>query len=197
MNSFYTRKELEKLNIKKLGDNVLISRKASIYGNEDIEIGSNVRVDDFCILSGNVKIGDYVHISAYTSLFGGKTGGIIMDSYTTISSRCVVYALSDDYSGKGMTNVMIPPEYRMVYEKKVHIKQYAIIGSGCTVLPGVIINEGAAVGAMSLINKDLEEWGIYVGIPCRKLRDRDKKLLDAAAEFEKQLGGDLQCQKFM
>ncbi len=64
MNSFYSRKELLSLGFKKIGKDVLISRKASFYNIEKIEIGNNVRVDDFSILSGKIKIGSYVNISA-------------------------------------------------------------------------------------------------------------------------------------
>lgn len=34
-------------------------------------IGSNVRIDDFCILSGRLEFGSYVHIAAYSALYGG------------------------------------------------------------------------------------------------------------------------------
>lgn len=188
MNSFYTENELKELGLGKIGDGVLISRKASIYGAEDIEIGSYVRIDDFCILSGKIKLGSYIHISAYTSLFGGKKEGIIMEDYTTVSSRCAIYALTDDYSGEYMTNSTIPIQYKNVTEAQVNIKTFSIIGSGCTVLPGVVINEGVAVGAMSLVNKSLEEWGIYVGIPCKKIKDRERGMLEQVAKFEKENG---------
>lgn len=56
-NSFYTREELLSLGIKSVGENVYISRKSSFYGCSEISIGSNVRIDDFCILSGRVHLG--------------------------------------------------------------------------------------------------------------------------------------------
>ena len=62
MNSFYSDEELKKIRFKSLGENVLISKKASIYSPEKIIIGNNVRIDDFCILSGNIQIGNHVHI---------------------------------------------------------------------------------------------------------------------------------------
>ena len=46
-NSFYTREELAELGLKSYGENVLISRKASFYAADKIELGSNVRIDDF------------------------------------------------------------------------------------------------------------------------------------------------------
>lgn len=184
VSSFYKEKELEELGIRRIGKNALISRKASLYGVDQIEIGDHVRIDDFCILSGKVIIGNYIHISAYTSLFGGKKEGIIVEDYATVSSRCAVYARSDDYSGDYMTNAVIPEQYTHVYEARVCIRKYAIVGSGCTILPGVTIDEGAAVGAMSLVNRDLGQWGIYVGIPCKRLKDRSKGLLNCVTAFE-------------
>lgn len=70
MNNFYSIKELKELGFKDIGDNVLISRKASIYSPENIKLGNHVRIDDFTILSGNIIIGNYVHISAYVALYG-------------------------------------------------------------------------------------------------------------------------------
>ena len=54
MNSFYSPEELKSLELKEYGENVLISRKCSIYGAENIRLGSHVRIDDFCVLSGKV-----------------------------------------------------------------------------------------------------------------------------------------------
>lgn len=59
MDSFFSKEELQLLNIK-VGNNVKISRKSSIYGY-NIEIGDNVRIDDFCILSGKIRLGNYIH----------------------------------------------------------------------------------------------------------------------------------------
>ena len=63
---FYTEVELYRMGFKSIGENVFISDKASIYGVKNIEIGSNVRIDDFCIISagdGGIKIGDYVPVT--------------------------------------------------------------------------------------------------------------------------------------
>lgn len=186
MTSFYSEKELEALGISKIGKNVLISRKASIYGGANIQIGDHVRIDDFCILSGRIVLGNYVHIAAYTGLFGG-TSGIYCEDYVGISSRSVVYAESDDYSGNSMTNPMIPDEFRGIYGGKVLLKKHAIVGSGSTVLPGVTVGEGSAVGTMSLVNKDIKSWTINIGIPCKEIKERSKELLQKEAEFLKKI----------
>lgn len=64
--NFYTEQELSELGLKSFGKNVLISRKCSIYGADNVTIGSHVRIDDFCVLSGHITIGNYIHISAGT-----------------------------------------------------------------------------------------------------------------------------------
>ncbi len=182
MNSFFSREELYKLGLKNFGDNVLISKKASIYNADNISIGSNVRIDDFCILSGNIKIGSYVHISAYVGLFAGNDG-IEINDFVAISSRCVIYAISDDYSGNSMTNPMVDDKYRNVYGGKVILEKHSILGTGTTVLPNVRVKIGTAIGACSLINNDCDEWSIYVGCPAVKIKNRSKKIL----ELEKQM----------
>lgn len=182
MNSFYSEKELKELGFKSIGTNVLISKKCSVYGAQNISIGSNVRIDDFCILSGKIQIGNYVHIAAGVMLFGGDYG-IILEDFVGISSRCAVYAASDDYSGEALTNPTIPDKFRKVTGGTVRFKKHSLVGSGCTVLPNVTVGEGTSIGSMSLVNKTLDVWGIYVGIPCRRVKDRSKKLLSFEIEM--------------
>lgn len=180
--SFYSKEEITDLGFKSCGENVQISRKASIYGAENMVIGNNVRIDDFCVLSGNIILGNYIHIAVYSALFGGKAG-IEMQNFSGLSSRCVIYAESDDYSGKTLTNPTVPEEYLGLIEGRVVLREHVIIGSGTTILPGVEIGEGSAVGSMSLVNKTLEAWGIYAGIPCQYKKERSKKLLELEKEF--------------
>lgn len=176
MNSFYSDSELKDIGFGAVGENVLISKKASIYSPDKITVGNNVRVDDFCILSGNIEIGSNVHIAAYSALYGG-TAGIMVCDFANISSRVCVYAVSDDFSGEYMTNPTIPDKYKNVLNAPVVISRHVIIGSGSTVLPGVTLEEGTAVGAMSLCKKSTEPWTIYAGIPAEKLKQRDKNVL--------------------
>ncbi len=182
MNSFYDENELLEIGLKNVGSNVFISRKASIYGAEKISIGSNVRIDDFCILSGKIVIGDFVHVAAYSALYGG-TEGIYINEFANLSSRVSVYSISDDYSGNTMTNPMIPDEFKDVVSLPVYIERHVIIGSTSVVLPGVRLREGSSFGCFSFINHDSEPWSINAGIPFHKIKDRNKDLLG----FEKEL----------
>lgn len=185
MNSFYNEEELKEIHFQSLGKNVKISKKASIYNAGSITIGDNSRVDDFVILSGKIHIGRNVHISAYTGVFAGKAG-VTLGDFTCLSSRCNVYAISDDYSGQAMTNPTIPDQYRMVTQEPVKIEKHVLVGAGSLIMPGVTLCEGASFGAMSLINSNAKPWTMYVGIPARELRPRKKNILDLEEQFLKE-----------
>lgn len=180
--SFYSQEELDCMGFSSIGKNVFISRKASFYDIENIAIGNNVRIDDFCVLSGNVKIGNYIHISAYTGIWAGKRG-VILEDFVTISGRCNVYGKTDDYSGEYMTNPMVPEKYLNVMDDKIIFRKHSIVGSACTILPGIEIAEGTAIGCMSLIKSNTIPWKVYTGIPAKILKDRDRKILTLETDF--------------
>lgn len=182
MDSFLSISELNKIGFKKIGSNVLISRKSSIYSASDIQIGNNVRIDDFCILSGNIIIGNNIHVAAYSAIYGGNAG-VQLSDFSNISSRVCIYAVSDDFSGETMTNPMIPIEYKNVKQASVYIGRHVIVGSGSTIFPGVTLNDGTAIGAMSLVNKTTDSWMIYAGIPIRIIKKRSKRLLELEKKY--------------
>lgn len=182
MSSFLSENELVKIGFKNLGKNVLISKLSSIYQAEKIVIGNDVRIDDFCILSGNINLGNNIHIAAFSALFGGNIG-IEMHDFSGLSSRVSVYAITDDYSGQFLTNPMVPLEYRNVISGKVIIKRHVIIGASSVVLPGVVLEEGSSFGSMSLINKSSLPWSVNVGIPAKFIKERNKDLLILEKKF--------------
>lgn len=185
MNSFYDDKELESIGFERVGCNVKISRKCSVYGAQNIIIGDNVRIDDFCILSGKIQLGNNIHIAAYSALYGG-IDGIVIEDFANLSSRVTVYSVSDDYSGETMTNPTIPDKYKNVQSAPVYIGRHSIIGSNAVVLPGVTVSEGSSFGSFSFINHDSEPWSINVGIPFKKIKYRSKNLLKLEKEYLKE-----------
>lgn len=173
---------MNELGFKYIGKNVKISDKANIYNCNQIKIGDNSRIDDFCVISGNVQIGRNVHITPMCLVAGGEQG-IIFEDFTTIAYGVKIFTQSDDYSGKTMTNSTIPKNYKNEFKAEVIIKKHSIIGAGSIIMPGVILAEGTSVGAMSLILKSTEPWGIYVGSPAKKLKNREKDLLELEKEY--------------
>lgn len=176
--AFLTEKQLNEMGFAALGRNVQISDKASIYGAHRIKIGNNVRIDDFCVLSagnGGIEIGNYVHIAVFALLIGA--GKITVSDFAGVSSRVSIYSSNDDYSGLFLTNPTVPVEYTNVTHADVHLGKHVIIGSGSVVLPGVTLYEGVAVGALSMIAKDCEAFGVYIGVPAKKIKNRKCDLL--------------------
>lgn len=184
MNSYYSKEELISLNFKTLGEQVSISRYARFYGVSQISIGNNVRIDDFAVLSagkGGIQIGNYVHLAVFSLLQG--EGLIVLEDFVGLSSRVSIYSSNDDYFGEFMTNPTIPACYTGVTHADVMIRKHVIIGSGSVVLPGVVIATGAAVGAMSLVTGNCEEFWVYSGNPAKKLLRRSRKLLKREQAF--------------
>lgn len=175
--SFLSVEELESIGFSSLGSDVYISDKVSIYNPAKISIGSHVRIDDFCVLSagdGGIEIGSYIHLAVYSSLIGSEL--IRLSDFVNISSRVSIYSNNDDYSGGTLTNPMIPYELKNIHTAPVVLHKHVIVGSGSIILPGVTLNEGVAIGALSLINKDCNEFTIYAGVPAKPLRKRKKDL---------------------
>ncbi len=182
--SFYTIEELQTLGFKHIGKNVHLSTKASIYGIENIEIGNNVRIDDFCVISagtGGIRLGNNIHIGVYSSLIGA--GRIELNDFANISSKVAIYSSNDDYTGEFMTNPTVPAKYTNVTSSPVTIEKHVIIGSGSIILPGTTLEIGVAIGAQSMINKKCKAFGVYCGNPAIKIKERKRNLLALEQEY--------------
>lgn len=179
---FYTKEELLDLGFKSIGNDTKLSKKASYYMTEKITIGDNVRIDDFCILVGNITINNHVHIGAYCGLHASM-GSITFKDFSCISSNVTIYASTDDYSGSSMTNAVIDKQFTNIQYGNVILDRFSIVGSGSILLNKAEIGEGVSVGAMSLVNSKLDAWKLYVGIPCKLIKDKDKKPLEMYQQF--------------
>jgi acetyltransferase-like isoleucine patch superfamily enzyme len=186
--AYLSEKQMHKFGFKSLGQNVKISDKSSIYEPEKIEIGDNSRVDDFCILSGKIVIGRNIHITPYCNLAGGEKG-IFIDDFSTLAYGVNVFTQSDDYLGFTMTNSTIPAKYKKEKKEAIYIKKHVIVGAGSYILPGVTLEEGTSVGAMSLILASTKPWMVYVGIPACAIKNRKKDLLVLEKQYLDELKG--------
>ena len=191
--SFYTDDELLQIGFKSVGKNVKLSRKASIYSPQSISIGDNVRIDDFCILSGNITIGSNVHISAYVALYGAM--GIVIEDYSGISPKSVVYSAMDDFSGEYLIGPIHPTHTTNVTGGVVTICRYVQIGSNTVVFPNLTIGEGAVIGACSLVRNNIKEWSVNYGIPAKKYKARKKTMLRFIDEANRDYINDNQIDK--
>ena len=184
MSNFLSKTEIEGIGFESHGQNLLISRDAKFYNPSRIALESNIRIDDFCILSagkGGIQIASYVHIACFTSLIGKAP--IKIGRFSNLSSRVSIYSSSDDYSGETMTNPMVPEELKNVRSAEVVVDEHVIIGCNATVLPGVTVSQGVAIGAHSLINSDCEAFKVYAGIPAKAIKERKTDLLNLSRKL--------------
>ena len=187
MDGFFSTEELGELKLAYVGKNVLISKFSNLYKSDQIFIGNNVRIDDFCVLSGKIVIGNHVHIGGGVVAYGGNEG-IFLEDYVGVSSKCSIYAITDSYSGNALTNPTVPIEYRDVIQKRVILHKHALVGTNCVILPGVTLEEGCAVGALSLISHSLPAWMICGGSPARALTDRQKDIIPLEQQHRQKYG---------
>lgn len=177
--AFLSKEQIQSMGFKSVGENTLLSDKASYYNCKNISIGNNTRIDDFCVLSageGGIKIGSYVHIAIGVSLIGNEI--ITVKDFAGLSSRVSIYSSNDDYSGEYMTNPMIPSEFTNVTHGAVSIGKHVIVGSGSVILPNLTLEDGVAIGALSLVTKNCTEFGVYIGTPAKRVKERSRLLLD-------------------
>ena len=117
---------------------------------EGAEIGDNCNICSHCFIENEVKIGNNVTIKSGTQLWDGIT-------------------IEDDVfigANVSFTNDKYPVSKNKNWKKEITIvKKGAVIGSGSTILPGVVIGEGAFVGAGSVVTKNVESGTTVIGNP--------------------------------
>jgi acetyltransferase-like isoleucine patch superfamily enzyme len=180
--AFLSDEQLAAFGFAKLGVDVKVSDKATIYNPELISIDDHSRIDDFCVVSGRVTLGRNVHIAVFCNLAGG-TEGIHMDDFSGLAYGCHVFSQSDDYSGKTMTNPTVPSEFKDETRQAIYIGRHCIIGTHSLVFPGVSIGEGTAVAAKSVVTRSTDDWSMYSGSPARKFQARSKDLLALEQQY--------------
>lgn len=184
---YFGSDELRDLGFAKVGDNVQIARNCVVAGQENIEIGDNVRIDAFTTIiasGGSLKLGDFIHIG--TSCLLGCRGGLEIHGFGGMSHGVKVFTASDDFSGNSMLSCGVPGELSDVRIVPVVIERFCSIGANSVVLPGAHLREGAVLGALSMAVRPLKAWHIHAGNPARKLMARSQRVatIESAARGE-------------
>lgn len=156
----------------KCSPNCKIDKLSAFYGRIDLlSIGSGSRIDAFSIITigdFGVEIGDGVHISAGSQIFGCG-GKVVIGNYCNLSPRSTILTSSDDFTGDCLIGANIDEAYRNVKNDSVIIEDYVSVGCGSVILPGVTLGRGCCVGALSLVKESISPWLVVVGIPARKI----------------------------
>jgi len=180
---YYSSEELRAAGIGAVGENVRFHRTLNVFRLEHIFVGSNVVIDAYTslIASGEIRIGSNVHIGSYCHLSGGE--GIELMDFCGVSQGTRIYSRSDDFTGQALTGPTLPSRFRKIEAGRVILERHVIVGANSVILPHVTIGEGSAIGALSLVNRSLPSWGVFAGVPTRKIKDRSRQLLDLEAAY--------------
>jgi len=152
---------------------IYIRGRKGIKGAESLTTGINLRID--IIDSGlnptleigkNVEFNDYVHI--------GVAEGVSIGDNTLIASKVFISDHNHgSYKGLNQSSPNERPISRVLKTNKIVIGKNVWIGEFVCVLPGVTIGDGAIIGAMSVVTKDIPANSIAVGSPAKVIKIYD------------------------
>lgn len=148
------RESAIKCSLGSCGKNVHIAEKSDIKGNENIYIGNDVAIGPHSLLwttDAKIFIKDKVIIGPGLSIITGNHRINIVGKY--MADITTVEKEKDD-------------------DQDVIIEKDVWIGANVTILKGVTIAEGCVLGGGAVITKSTEPYGIYAGVPGRRIRKR-------------------------
>lgn len=158
---------------------------ARIIGRENISFGDPVLIDDFVLVVARepIIIGDHVHLACFSSITGGAR--VQLGDFSAVSQGARLLTGTDDFTGWGFGNSTVDGRFRNTTRAPISLGRFCIVGANAVVLPGVQIGEGATIGAGSVVTRDLEPWGVYLGN--RRIRERDRVgVLENYRRFEQE-----------
>lgn len=107
----------------------------------------------------------------------GDDAELYNPSLLTIGSHAVI---SQGAYLCGATHLYNEPSFRLV-SYPMTVGAYAWVCARATVSPGVNVGDGAILALGSVATKDLEPFGIYAGMPARKVKERERTAVPALA----------------
>jgi acetyltransferase-like isoleucine patch superfamily enzyme len=149
-----------------IGADVILDSDIIIKQNNTCIIGNHVAIDKGFYCTTELSIGDYVHISPYVTIIGGKNSSFVAKGFNNIMAGARIICASDRFDGSGLFGAMIPQELKgKQIIAPVIMEEFSNIGTNAIVLPGSILRKGVLLTAGSLLIGDTEEWGVYKGNP--------------------------------
>ena len=176
--------------IKNRKNNTKISFFSYIKAFENIKIGKFCQINSHSSLDatkGKIIIKDHVILNRYSYLNAFK-GSIFIDEGSEINNFASIYGIGGVKIGK---NVLIGPGVKIISyqhnyikkdliiksqglkKEKIVIKDDVWIGANSVILSGVTLKKGSVIGAGSVVTKNTDEYGVYVGIPAKLLKYRN------------------------
>lgn len=192
---FFLRKKFYPKLFKKVGRGIIIGRNVVIRHPNKISIGEFVTIDDNCVIDGRgsgdkgLTIEDQVILNRNCMILA-KTGYIRLGKRTSLGSNSVIVSMSGVDIGEAVLtagncyisaglykfdDLDIPVMDQTAYSKgPIIIGEHSWFGTSVTILDGVKIGKGVVVGASAVVNKDIEDYSIAIGIPAKVVRKRNE-----------------------
>tara|TARA_R110002096_G_scaffold91753_8_gene207665 strand:- start:9762 stop:10175 length:414 start_codon:yes stop_codon:yes gene_type:complete len=127
-----------------------------------LQIGRSVNISN----PSTVVFGDNVVVNADVYLVSSEFP-IIIGNDCLIAPRCFIQTLNHNYERK---NVVINKQgYRGA---GVFIEEDCWLAYGTMLMPGVTIRKGSVLSAGSVVTKSTESYGVYAGVPAKKIKER-------------------------
>lgn len=159
--SILSKSELLDLGFTSVGENTKVSCKAALFSISG-SLGSNVRIDAFATMTGQVNLADHVHISPY-SFLNGTGGGITMHAFSGVSTHVSIFTKSDDYASRG--------DYpRKKISGSVTIGEHTILGSQCVVLPNIHIGNYCSIGTGCIVGEDIPDQSNFISTSVKMIK---------------------------
>lgn len=116
----------------------------------------------------NINIGNRVQIGMNTVIFSKK--GVTIGNNTSIAGQC--YIIDTNHGTKD--GQLIQDQADEVAEEGIVIGNDVWIAAQCMILKGAKINDGAVIGAQTLVNCEIPKNAIVVGTPAKIIGYRKK-----------------------
>ena len=171
-----TSSEVTRLGFASCGRDVRISADARFFGTEGIHIGDCVRIDAFAIITAcpeTVEIGSFSHIAACSYLSGAQ-GGISIGYGCGIAPHSALYSAVEDYTQGHLTNPTIPEDLRATSVGRIILEPHVAVGSSTVLTDSRRCGVGAAIGALSLVSRDVRPFEVVHGNPIRRVGVREE-----------------------
>ncbi|MCS7305237.1 MAG: acyltransferase [Thermoguttaceae bacterium] len=178
-----SEEEIRQIGFGSVGKEVRITRYALFFNPGKIFIGNRVRIDAFAIVSAGeegIYIGNNVHIAA-GAILNGTGGKITMSDFSGVAPYVCLWTSSEVYSQPTLTNPTVSEQFRRQKKGPIYLGRHVSIGTSSVVLPGVHLADGAAVGALSLVLRDVNKAEVVMGVPARTVAIRPLDHLEQLA----------------
>ena len=167
---------------REIGDDVTIYQPIVVIAPEKVVLKNHIIVSEFAYLAAGagLYVGNFIHIATHTSISGG--GVCVLEDLVGVAAGTRIITGSEDINGSGIPSPTVPARYRSFYRSFVHCQAHSFLATNVVVHPGVTIGEGTVVGSGGIVTKDLEPWGIYIGNPLRRIKERPRDKVLALAD---------------